>query len=53
MVGDGWGKEEPPRSGLFNCGDADENTVGVRKGPPAISKSVYCTAEMMVGLKWD
>ena len=53
MVGDGWGKEEPPRPGLFNCGDAGEDTVGVRKGPPAISKPVYCRAEMMVGLEQD
>ncbi len=30
-VGDGWGKEEPPRSGFFNCGDADEDMVGVEK----------------------
>ncbi len=31
LVGDGWGKEEPPRSGFFNCGDADEDMVGVKK----------------------
>ncbi len=41
MGGDGWGKEEPPRSGFFNCGDADEDTVGVKKSASNLYVAIF------------